>query len=165
MSDIVPGKKYTRQQLKSLVRDEKDAAKLAFQGFVLQHDLLDDTYMLVHWTKSASGAERGQSNRPFGAPRMAHDPYAFSPPPPIVKRTPAQRREALAKRWFEHCRRAGGIPGLSDEQVTELLGENWKNGDREITYADVERLAQVMLERAEAKHEEKLSHQVTRHET
>lgn len=187
---IIPGKEYTMDQLQKLVRNEDDAARVAWQGYVLRHDLLKDTYMLVHWTNSAARNAPIKTdgptvytvddlnnlkpeevtglkgaNRPFGAPRMAFDPYAFAPPPPIQKRTPAERKASLINKWFEACQRAGTVPGLTDEQVSKILGENWKTGKSQMTAEVVDRLASVMLGQAEAQHEDKLAHQVTRHET
>lgn len=161
-AQIIPGKEYTLAELQKLVRNEDDAARVAWQGYVLQHDLLKDTYKLVHWTKSASGRDWGESNRPFGSPRMAHDPYAFSKPEPLVRRTPQQRRESLVNKWFEACKLAGTIPGLSDEQITDILGEEWKTGESQITYEVVERLAAAMLQRSENKQNRDDQHRVVR---
>jgi len=70
--------------------------------------------------------------------------------PEIRRRTPQQRAASLMLRMFAEAKRAGGIPGLSEEQVRSIVGEYWKAGQTEVTAEMVQRVAAHYLEAAEA---------------
>jgi hypothetical protein len=146
---LVPGRKYTYAELAQL-RDDPEVANLAIRGYVWRQDL-DGTMQLVHYTQATGGGRTtgGRPERPDRLYAATEDPWGDLPP--IVKRTPQERKESLIKRWFDDCKAAGTIPGLTDEQVTELLGEDWKTGTTEMTGEVVAKLAAVMLEDAERK--------------
>lgn len=147
---LVPGRRYTYAELAQL-RDSDELAQRAIAGYVWRQNL-DGTMELVHWSKASGGGR--STDRTLEKPERGfaatwdEDPWDL---PPIVKRTPQERKESLIKRWFDDCKAAGTIPGLTDEQVTELLGEDWKTGTTEMTGEVVAKLAAVMLEDAERK--------------
>lgn len=136
MSRIKTNHPYTLQEMEAM-RNDPSLANLALKGYYLRHNL-DDTVTFVH--DSTVNARRGPVTRDviWGLD-------------PIVKRTPQQRRDSMVRNWFEECKRAGTIPGLSDEKVSEILGETWVTGTSEMTIEVVERLAAAMLQTAENK--------------
>ena len=164
MPKIQPGKRYTRTELQSLI-DQATADELKLQGYVLQYDAVSQTYAVVPWYQ-ASQPFRVDGNR---AQRRAVEKSvgkdAFGELAPIVKRTPQQRVDSLMLRWIEDMKKAGTIPGVDDAKVKEIVGEAWKAGRTEITADVVRTVAAHFLTEAEAKHEEKLAHQVTRSES
>ena len=127
---------YTFQELE-LMRNDPNLASLALKGYYLRHNL-DDTVSFVH--DSTVNARRG--------PVTTEVDWGLDP---IVKRTPQQRRDSMVRNWFEECKRAGTVPGLSDAKVSEILGEDWVTGTSEMTVEVVERLAAAMLQDAENK--------------
>lgn len=162
MPKIIPGRRYTRTQLQGLI-DQATADELKLQGYVLQYDVVSQTYSVVPWHQ-ASQPFRQDGNR---AQRRAVRGTAtdFGELAPIVKRTPQQRVDSLMLKWIEDMKAAGTIPGVDDAKVKEIVGEAWKAGRTEITADVVRTVAAHFLTEAEAKHEEKLSHQVTRSES
>jgi hypothetical protein len=158
---IKPGRRYTPTQLRALM-DQATADELQMTGYVLQYDTISNTYAVVHWT-NASQNFRQDGNR---AQRRAVQGTAtdFGELAPIVKRTPQQRVDSLMLKWIEDMKRAGTVPGVDDAKVKEIVGEAWKAGRTEITADVVRTVAAHFLTEAEKQHEEKLSHQTTRHE-
>jgi hypothetical protein len=140
---LLPGKKYTRQQIVAGV-DQGEAERLKEVGYVLRHDVMDDTYSVVHWTHAG-----GQGF----APRQAFDPSAFSPPEPIKRRTPQERLDSLMLRFIEDCKETGSVPGLDDDRISFLVGEAWRSGRSEMTGEIVRQVARHFLEDAEKKKE------------
>lgn len=141
---LLPGKKYTRQQIVAGV-NQGEADRLKEVGYVLRHDVMDDTYSVVHWTNAG-----GQGF----APRQAFDPFAFTEPPePIQKRTPQQRLDSLMLRFIEDCKQAGTVPALDDDRISFILGEAWKAGRSEMTAEVVRQVARHFLEDAQKKQE------------
>jgi hypothetical protein len=145
MPELVPGRKYTFEEL-ARFREDPAYAKWAAAGYVWEQDL-DGTLKLVHWSKSILDNEV-KNPRGYVDSRSTEDIF---PTEPIAKRTPQERKDSLIKRWWDACRKAGTVPGLTDEQLTHLFGREWKTGVSEITYADIERMAAVMLNEAENK--------------
>lgn len=154
---IVPGRRYTHEEMRA-IRESPEMAGLAFQGYVWRANL-DGTVSLVHWTKAHMDNE---VRRPVGYVDLRPREEIFGRPPPIVKRTPQQRVQSLVNRWWEECRKAGTVPGMSDEQVSAILGREWKTGVTEITMDDVRRLAAHFLQDAENKFEASEAKKVVR---
>jgi hypothetical protein len=146
---LVPNRKYTYAELAEL-RDSDELAQRAIAGYVWRQDL-DGTMQLVHHTQATGGGRTtgGRPERPDRLYVATEDPWGDLPP--IVKRTPQERKESLIAKWWDACRAAGTVPGLTDEQVTEIIGEDWKTGKSEMTGEIVERLAAAMLNDAERK--------------
>lgn len=151
MKRPVPGRRYTAGELRAFL-DQEGATALQAQGYVLRHNVSDDTYQLVHWTNAAGGEEFGTFRKDQ---RVAYDPHAFNEAdlPPIVKRTPQQRVDSLMLRFIEDCQRTGTIPGVGDERIREIVGEWWKAGKTEMTTEVVRAVAARLLQQAEAKRE------------
>lgn len=169
---IEPGKKYTRAQLVAAIGPQ-DAHSLKMRGYVLRHDVMDGLYSVVPWAEATDS--RTTSTTGTGQ---------FTPPPPIAKRTPAQRVDSLMALWIKDMKKAGGLPPVRqpdrsdqeawnkyladkramDDKIKEIVGAAWVDGRTEITAEIVEKVARHFLEVSETEHEEKLDHQITRHE-
>lgn len=149
MGRIIPGKKYTPAQIRRLI-SEAEAHELQMTGYVLRHDVLDDTYTVVHWTNASSGQEWGEFRQDQ---RFAIDPNAFPAPPPIQKRTPMERVDSLMARFIQDCKRAGTVPGLDDARISTILGAA-KNTQRDgITAEEIRKIAADFLAKAEKEKE------------
>jgi hypothetical protein len=139
---VVPGKRYTRQQLAEAI-DQSTADELKLQGYVLQYDVLSQTYGVVPWYEAASGAEFGtfrQDNRGGTG--------AFAPLDPIKKRTPMERVDSMMLRLVDDCKRTGTLPLVDDVRIKQLVGESWRAG-KQLTGEDIRRVASNLLARAE----------------
>jgi hypothetical protein len=145
MSEIRPGRKYTFEEMAEFRKDPAMTGWAA-KGYVWEQGL-DGTLELVHWKKSILDNEV-ENPRLYVDERSTEEVF---PTEPIEKRTPQERKDSLINRWWDACRKAGTVPGLSDEQLTNLFGREWKTGVSEITYADIERMASAMLNEAENK--------------
>lgn len=152
---IRPGVKYTFKELEGF-REDPSLSDWAAKGYVWRQ-ALDGTLELVHWSSSHMDNEVRQPVRYESRPVRELFPIT-----PIQRRTPQERRESLVKRWWEECKKAGTVPGLSSEQLTELFGREFKVGETEITYADVERMAAKMLSQAESRFEASEAKKTTR---
>jgi hypothetical protein len=140
---IVPGRKYTFEELRTM-REDPSVAKWAAKGYVWRQEL-DGTMQLIHWTK-------GHMDNEVKAPRGYVDTRPIEeifPTEPIAKRTPQERKDSLISRWWAECKKAGTVPGMTSEQLTEMFGREFEVGVTEITYADIERMAGAMLQQAE----------------
>ncbi len=125
---------YTLRELEQM-RSSPELAGLRMKGHYLRHHL-DGTVAFV---------PDANVNRPRGHYVCEVD-WGLEP---IRKRTPLERKESLVKRWWEECRAAGRVPGLSDAKVSELIGDDWRTGSSKMTIEVVERLAAAMLQDAE----------------
>lgn len=150
---VEPGFAYTRDQLEELV-DQETANEIQARGLVLQFDVLSETFSLVD-PRLASVAFSG-------APKRGE--AVFAPNDPIIKRTAQERKNSLMLKMIEDCKRAGTVPGLSDERISEIVGEAWKAGESQVTAEVVREVAAHFLQQAENDHNAKLAKQITRHE-
>jgi hypothetical protein len=139
---VVPGKKYTRSQIRRLI-DQSTADELKLQGYVLRMEPLDGTYTVVPWTEAGSGAEFGTLR-----PDKRGGTATFEPVDPIKKRTPMERVDSMMLRLVDDCKRTGTIPGLEDWRIKLLVGESWKAG-KNLSGEDIRRVAANLLARAE----------------
>lgn len=80
---------------------------------------------------------------------------------PILRRTPQERKMAMAMRIAGEYHRTGTIPGMTDPEVQELVGEAWGSGEPMTGEAIVE-LAKKLIEQAEVDNREADSHRITR---
>jgi hypothetical protein len=148
---IVPGKTYTKTQLQEQM-DAASAEQLKMTGYVLQYDILNETYTVVHWTKAAGAMASPTKNKVerLASKRMAHDPFAFTEaPPPIVRRTPMERVDSMMLRLIDDCKRTGTVPLVSDDRIKAILGERWRAGKTDLTAEDIRTVASHLLARAE----------------
>ena len=83
--------------------------------------------------------------------------------PERTKRTPQQRVASLMVRIMAHAKQTGSFPGLSDEQVSEIVGEAWKTGQTEVTAEMVRKVAQRFMEGAQQQADERDRRRVTRY--
>lgn len=146
---IVPGRKYTRAQLRELI-DSSTAQQLQFQGYVLRYDALDQTYTVAKYSPRHDG--------------KAHGTVQFEPDEPVKKRTALERRDSLMLKLVAQSQATGKLPAQDDPRWREILGEAWKNGNIEITTDVIMDVARRLLEKSEKQHDAKLATQVTRHE-
>jgi hypothetical protein len=140
---VVPGRRYTRAELQEVI-SQSDADELKLQGYVLQYDVLSQTYSVVPWTEAASGELFGTFREDDRGGTGVFDPL-----PPIKKRTPMERLDALMLRLIEDCKRAGTVPGMDDDRIKLIVGEAWKSGRSEITGEVVRTVAADLLRKAE----------------
>lgn len=153
MSKIVPGRKYTFAEVAEL-RNDPEVAERVLQGYVLRQDL-DGTVQWVRWDKATGGggAFGGPDPKPLRSFEGVWDrdegPGPWGDLPPIVKRTPQQRVDSLMLKFIGDCRKAGTVPGFSDERISAIVGEAWKTGRNEITAEVVRMVAQHFLEDAQ----------------
>jgi len=138
---------------------QADADELKMKGYVLQFDVVSQTYSIVHWTDAASGANPGE----FRKTQRGGQAF-FEPLDPIQKRTPMERVDSLMLKMLDDCKRSGTVPGLEDERVNAILGAAPGTKRDGITAEEVRRIAAHFLQDAETKHEAKLATQITRHE-
>ena len=187
---IVPGRRYKPFEIRALI-DQATAKELEFRGYVLQYDALSGTYAVVHWTQASQPFRQDGSRAQRRAVSKSIGADAFGTLDPIVKRTPQQRVDSLMAKWLVEMKQAGGLPHLMgeppsglttaerddfyrrkkeegevmDNAIKAIVGEAWKDGRTEITADIVRTVAAHFLSEAEVQHEEKVSHQVTRHES
>ena len=142
---VLPYKRYTYAEMQRL---RELYPGLLMPGFVIRAN--EDGTMQFVKAEDASALHEWKSPRGYEDTRPMDEVF---PKEPIKKRTPQQRVESLVNRWIDDCKRAGGIPGVSEEQVSAVLGEHWKLSPSGITVEDVRKLAVAMLKRAENKYE------------
>ncbi len=131
-------------------------------GHVMRYDA-DGMVSFVPWRQAGGG--HGWAGDP-GAPARGfvatwdEDPW---PKDPIRKRTPQQRVDSLMLKFIDDCKRTGTVPGLSDERIRAIVGEDWKDGQaRGITAEDVRAVATHFLSEAANRHEASEYKKVTR---
>jgi hypothetical protein len=147
---VVPGKRYTRQQLSEAI-DQSTADELKLQGYVLQYDVLTQTYGVVPWYEAGGAENFGPKSSKvtqtgLRKPRMGTG--GFVPLDPIRKRTPMERVDSLMLRFIDDCKRTGTIPLVDDARIKLLVGESWRAG-KQLTGEDIRRVAANLLARAE----------------
>lgn len=147
---VVPGKRYTRQQLSEAI-NQATADELKLQGYVLQYDALSQTYGVVPWHEAGGAENFGPQSSTvtqtgLRAPRMGQG--TFAPVDPIKKRTPMERVDSLMLRLVDDCKRTGTIPLVDDARIKLLVGEAWKAG-KNLTAEDIRTVAANLLKRAE----------------
>ena len=142
MSRIVPGRRYTSEEMAAL-RDDPALAKAALDGYVLRANP-DGTMQFIRWNKATGGGIGGD----LPMREYAHTgEKPWGDLPTISRRTPQERVDSLALKIKEDIK-AGRV--FSAEQLKELVG--WKPG-QEISGDIVQRVAQHYLLGAEVEHE------------
>lgn len=136
---FVPGKVYTREQMEHISRVATEGERA---GFVLQHDLLSDTFKIVPWQKSVGASLDGDK-----LPTVASG--LFTPPDPIVKRSGQERMSSFITKVMETFIKEGGVPGMSDERMSAIIGQKWVKGISVVTEDVVRRVLRHFLEEAE----------------
>ena len=151
MSRIVPGRKYTYEELAAL-RDDPELAERSLQGYVLRQDL-DGTLEFVKWSQAtAGGGSFGESEQPLrDFTSQDDDPFDEASLLPIRRRTPLERVDSLMLRFIDDCRATGTVPGLDDDKVSQIVGTAWVTGRSEVTAEVVREVARYFLQDAEAK--------------
>lgn len=142
------GVPYTPQRIRELISREA-AENLQLQGYVLRYDAMANTYMVVPWMQ-ATGAV-GEGDRKAVQQSMEQGGAYFEPLPEIRRRTPEQRLNSLMLKWIEDCKKAGTVPGISDEKIKEIVGAAFVAGKTEITAEVVRTVAAHFLQEAENK--------------
>jgi len=141
----VPGRRYNAQQMEAMRQAYPD---LIIPGHVMRIDA-DGMFTIVPEVQGAGAFGRGRALQT--AYRSKETIREIFPVEPIKRRTPQQRLDSLHASWAPEAT-AGGFPGLSEEQVRELVGRAWKRGEP-VSSDDVRALAASMLEQAETKRE------------
>jgi hypothetical protein len=81
---------------------------------------------------------------------------------PMVRRTVQKKKEAMIKRLLETAKVYGTIPGLTDEQISAIIGERWKTGVSVVTSEMLSRVSAHLLGVGESDNKEADRHRVTR---
>ena len=155
---IVPGKKYTRDEI-MLMRQDPDLAKVAMKGYHLRLDD-DGMFSFVPYKETYSGAHERGKQRVF-RPKDNTVPL-FDPPGTPRRRTPVERVDSLMLKLIGDVQRLGQVPGVEDKRITEIVGEAWRSGRSEVSGEMVRRVAQHFLEKAEKENEAAQNKRVTR---
>ena len=144
----IAGHRYTAAEMKQM---RVDNPGLELPGHVLR--LQGGMFTFVPWRQASGGGAREEGHVVRG-PRVYELGFDEDPFPvdPIRRRTPQQRVESLTRKFLEDCRRAGKVPGLSDEKVTELTANSWKRG-QPFTGEHVRQVAASLLADAENRYE------------
>ncbi len=133
---------------------------IALQGYVVRADS-DSMIGFVPWHESTlARAEAGKAvtvDFAGEAEQMREDVERENP---IVRTSPQEKQARVAMRILGEVHRSGNI-GLSDEQVSEIAGEFWKQGET-VTGETVRAVAAHFLSKAEQTNKEADSHRVTR---
>jgi hypothetical protein len=79
---------------------------------------------------------------------------------PILRRTPQERKMAMAMRIASEVERTGSVPGLTDPEVNAIVGEAWRMGDP-VSGETIVALAKELMEQAEKQNREHNAHKVT----
>lgn len=118
-----------------------------FKGFVAAAE--DEARRLVHWKQATTDRE----GRIKSAPEKVQ--FDFTPPP-IVKRDPHDRVEALTKRLLDHMEAtyvAYGEPNIPEELLDEIKREYALNGKineaADVTVENIKAMAAAYLQEAE----------------
>jgi hypothetical protein len=69
---------------------------------------------------------------------------------PMKRRSGQQKRLSLVKRLLASAKQYGTIPGLTDEQISAMIGEKWKTGVSIVTEDMVARVSAYYLGQGEA---------------
>ena len=146
-----PGVKYTAAQFDEMRRAYPN---LVIPGHVLRIDA-EGTFSIVPWQKAAYGGsydpQRPEEDLPLKTYTLGWDEDPF-PVDPIRKRSPQERMDSMMTRLVGDWRKTGGIPGLSEEKIRELVGRSWKRGNP-LTAAQVRTAVATLLQNAETKYE------------
>lgn len=81
---------------------------------------------------------------------------------PMVRRSAQERKLALVKRLLSTAKKHGTVPGLSDAQITALIGEKWVTGTSVVTQQMLDRIAQRFMEQGEQLNKEADAGRVTK---
>jgi hypothetical protein len=169
---MIPGRKYTKAQMRSMMSEEY-ARALQYKGYVLQ---VDDRglYSLVHHSKAFGGQvlERRKQGDLEGTLERSDvgGTAQFEAPAPIRKRTPQERLDSFVQKLWPEVKSVGHIPGLKEDDILTVVlnakgrAEQLDLENKRMTAEDVRQVAASLLTQSEKEHEEKLSHQITRHE-
>ena len=81
---------------------------------------------------------------------------------PIVRRRAQAKRISLVQRLMETAKQYGTIPGLTDEQISAMIGEPWTTGVSVVTAEMLDRISAYLLVQGEATNKEADSKRVTK---
>jgi hypothetical protein len=170
-----PGFRYTKAQVKSMMTDEH-AKALQYQGYFLQFD--GTYYTLVKHTEAFAsgrvggtvldrkkqGALEGELFAPDGSRFIGQ--ASFEEPGTPAKRTPTERLESLVQKLWPEVKDMGHLPGVKDEDILPIVANMQQRSlhVERMTGETLRQIAAAFLTQSEKEHEEKLSHQITRHE-
>lgn len=81
---------------------------------------------------------------------------------PMVRRSAQEKKLSMVRRLLNTAQQFGTIPGLTDEQISTMIGEKWTTGVSVVTADMLDRVAARLLGQGEASNKEADSHRVTR---
>lgn len=80
---------------------------------------------------------------------------------PMTRRTPQERVASMVLRLMATVKNTGGLPGFTDEQIKEIVGEGWRSG-MPITEDVVRAIVAKFLNVGEQQNREADSHRAVR---
>lgn len=149
MSGISLNTWYTKAQIDEMLKSPALAA-IQLRGYYLETD--GARYRFIHDRDSFGN----RPNVPVTVPINMDDIE------PIKKRTGQERTDSLTSLIIGDCKKAGSVPGFSNDKMTELLGYKWVNGISVMTDEVARTICAKFLHMAEAKRNEQESHHVVR---
>lgn len=132
---------YTANEIAQMYLDGR-LRSITLHGYVARADA-DGTCRLVPWTDATTERPRVYQTKDDIRASLQEGL------PPIRRRTPQQRAASMVVRMLAEAKRAGKVPGLTEEQTREIVGEYWKDGVSEVTAEMVQRVAARFLQAAE----------------
>lgn len=81
---------------------------------------------------------------------------------PMVRRRAQEKRESLVQRLLLTAQQYGTIPGLTDEQISTMIGEKWTTGVSVVTAEMLSRVSAYLLGQGEVQNKEHDRHRTTR---
>jgi len=140
MAALRPYQWYPKADVDDIILNNPGAIEaIQLKGYVLQFEPENDRFRFVR-------------QQDTGFTDKTYTGY-FEDPDPIVKRNPLKRVESLLLRFVEDCKATGRVPGLSDQQIRDILGPQWTDGRLDITVEEVKTVAAWFITDAEAKRE------------
>lgn len=136
---------------------------IGLQGWIVRADA-DGTVGFVPATESTLfRAERGQTMVHQSDDFVDHMRQEIEHEYPMVRRAAQEKRVSLVQRLLKTARVYGTIPGLTDEQVSAMIGERWTTGVSVVTQQMLDRVSAHLLGQGERSNRESDRKRITRH--
>lgn len=136
--------------------------KIQLVGYIVRADA-DGLVGFVPWTESTLFRSQNEGLSQYGLGTLAEDMRKdVERENPMVRRTAQQKKASMVRRLLETCQRYGTVPGMTDEQISAMIGERWQTGVSVVTAQMLERVSAHYLGVGETMNKEADSKRVTR---
>ncbi len=140
MADLKPNKWYAKSEVDELIlTNPAKIQKMGAMGYTMQFEPDKQRFRFVTLGTVDREAKKYDMTGVFEAPD------------PIQKRTPQARVDSLLRKWIEDCKAQGRVPGMSDQQIRDILGPQWTDGRMDITAEEVKTVGAWFINDAEQK--------------